>query len=300
MTHQLPAALLLVLCAASVRAQTLTDANSIPAIGHAELRTFHTSSNASGWALTGTGNTWDATSVTPAGFSAAITYRAPAASPFAATYPTTTLCAERVPDGSTAEWRHYIVDNAHAEMIGVSAEAVVGGRTYCTFPFAMGNTFSDSWTINGNNLSDTYVYVASGSVQAPWGTIPDVVLFETSGGFSYYLYLASNILDPIGTYTPGFGLDLWKVELATGIADAGTLRMGVWPNPATEELVLSMPLQHGFTYTLVDARGSVVRSGASAGERTVVDLRSCAPGMYQVLAVDALGHRATGKVVVVK
>jgi hypothetical protein len=185
-------------------------------------------------------------------------------------------------------------------MIGVSAEAVVGGRTYCTYPFALGNTFTDSWTINGNNLSDTYVYVASGSVQAPWGTIPDVVLFETSGGFSYYLYLASNVLDPIGTYTPGFGLDLWKVELATGIDEKTALRMGAWPNPTTDELVLSMPSQHGFTYALVDARGSVVHSGASMSDRTVVDLRSCAPGVYQVLAMDALGRRATATVAVVR
>jgi hypothetical protein len=297
-TH-LHAALLLALCTGTAAAQTLTDATSIPAVGYTETRTYHNSSNASGWALTGTGNTWDATAVTPFGITATVTYRAPGDSPFAGTYPTTTLCAERVQNGNT-EWRHYIVDNAHAEMIGVSAEAVVDGRTYCNFPFTIGGTFTDSWTINGNNFSDTYTYVASGSVQAPWGTIPNVVLFETSGGFSYYLYLASNLLDPIGTYTPGFGLDLWQVELGMGMADAPALHVGLRPNPTSDELVLSMPLHSGFTYTLLDASGSAVRSGTSASDRAVLDLRNCAPGVYHAVAVDVRGRRATGNVVVVK
>lgn len=300
MRTQLHAAIFIALSTVTATAQTLTDANSIPPVGHAELRTFHTSSVASGWALTGTGNTWDATAVTPQDLSALVTYRAPATSPFAATYPTTTLCAERVPNGSTPEWRHYVVNATQAEMIGVSTEAVVGGRTYCTFPFLLSNSFSDSWTINGNNLSDTYTYVASGSVQAPWGTIPDVVMFETSGGFSYYLYMASNVLDPIGTYTPGFGLDLWKVELATGIDEATAPEVGLWPNPATDQLALTLPGQPGFSYTLFNAEGRAMLNGTSTNDRAVVDLRGCAPGVYSVLVTDPRGRRAVSKVVVVR
>ncbi len=212
-------------------------------------------------------------------------------------YPATTLCGQRVQNGNT-EWRHYLVDAAHAEMIGISAENFTGGRTYCTYPFSIGSTFTDTWTLNGNNFSDTYTYVASGTVQAPWGNIPDVVLFETSGGFSYYLFLASNVLDPIGDYTPGFGIGLWKVDLSTGIADATALEVGLWPNPATDELVLTMPAQPGFTYSLMDARGQVVRSGRSIGDRAVVDVHGCAAGVYSVLAVDAHGQRAVGRVVV--
>lgn len=292
-------ALLLSVCTGTAVAQTLTDANSIPAVGHAETRTYYNSASADGWNLTGTGNTWDATGVTPFGITAMSNYRAPGDSPFAGSYPGTTLCAQRVQDGNT-EWRHYIVDAAHAEMIGVSAEAVVGGRTYCTFPFSMGSTFTDSWTINGNDLSDTYTYVASGEVTAPWGTITDVVLFETSGGFSYYLYLASNLLDPIGTYTPGFGIDLWKVELGMGIADAPALHAGLWPNPAADEAVLSMPHAHGFSFTLLDALGRAVLTNSTTGNRAVLDVRRFAPGLYHVLATDARGQRATGTLVVAR
>lgn len=233
------------------------------------------------------------------GVSSTVTYRAPGDSPFAASYPATTLCAERFENMNT-EWRHYVVDASHAEMIGISAENFSGGRTYCTYPFSMGSTFTDSWSLNGTDYTDTYTYVASGEVQAPWGTIPDVVMFETGGGFSYYLYLANNLLDPIGDYTPGFGINLWKVEVANGIAETPALEVGLWPNPATDQLVLSMPGRHSFTYTLLDASGSIVHSGSCMGDRAMLDLRCFAQGVYTVVATDARGRRAMSKVAVVK
>ena len=299
MAKHIHSALILTLCAGTVAAQTLTNANSIPAVGHSETRVFYNSSNATGWSLTGTGNTWDATAVETFGLSATAAYRAPGDSPFAGMYPATTLCAERFQNGNT-EWRHYLVDAAHAEMIGISAENFSGGRTYCTYPFSIGSTFTDTWSLNGNDYTDTYTYVASGEVLAPWGTIPDVVMFETGGGFSYYLYLANNVLDPIGDYTPGFGINLWKVDLVTGIADAPTLQVGLWPNPATEEVVLSMPGLQGFSFTLLDALGRAVLTNTTTSDRAVIDVRNCAPGTYRVLAMDARGQRATGTVAVAR
>ena len=297
MSKQLPFTLLLSFCAGHATAQTLTDANSVPAVGHSETRVYYNASNTPVWALSGTGNTWDATAVETFGLSATVAYRSPGDSPFASSYPATTLCAERFQNGNT-EWRHYLIDAAHAEMIGISAEDFSGGRTYCTYPFSIGSTFTDDWLLNGNTYSDSYTYVASGSIVAPWGTIPDVVMFETAGGFSYYLYLANNLLDPIGDYTPGFGISLWKVETATGIPDVSTLQMGLWPNPATDELVIDMTSGPGFTYSLSDMRGQVVHSGQSSAEREVLDLRSCAAGTYIVQAKDERGRRALKSVVV--
>lgn len=299
MTTRLPYALLLALCTGTAVAQTLTDANSIPPVGYSETRTFYNSSNATGWSLTGTGNTWDATDVVTFGVSATVAYRVPGDSPFAGLYPATTLCAERYQNMNT-EWRHYLVDAAHAEMIGISAENFTGGRTYCTYPFSIGSTFTDDWTLNGNNYSDTYTYVASGEVVAPWGTIPDVVMFETSGGFSYYLYLANNLLDPIGDYTPGFGVNLWKIDVGMGVDETPALHVGLWPNPATDEVVLSMPLAHRFTCTVVDVNGSAVLAAQSTADRTVLDVRGLSAGVYRVVAVDASGRRASGTVVVVR
>jgi hypothetical protein len=297
MDKHLHVVLLFALCTGTCIAQTLTDANSIPAVGQGETRTFYNSPTATGWTLTGTGNTWDATAVVTFGVTATMTYRAPGDSPFASLYPSTTLCGERVQNGNT-EWRHYLVDASHAEMIGISAENFSGGRTYCTYPFSIGSTFTDSWSLNGNNYTDTYTYVASGEVQAPWGTIPDVVMFETGGGFSYYLYLANNVLDPIGDYTPGFGINLWKVDAANGITEAATMDLAVLPNPATEEVVLTLPSQRGFMYSMTDATGHVLLTGSSIDDRAVLDLRSCAAGVYHVSATDARGRRAVARVFV--
>lgn len=293
------ATFLLALCTASAGAQTITAANSIPAVGYSETRTFYNSSNATGWNLTGTGNTWNAMDVVSFGVTSTVTYRAPGDSPFAASYPTTTLCAERLENMNT-EWRHYVVDAAHAEMIGISAENFSGGRTYCTYPFSIGSTFTDSWSLNGTDYTDTYTYVASGVVQAPWGTISDVVMFETSGGFSYYLYLANNLLDPIGDFTPGFGVNLWKVDIANGITETAALAAGLWPNPASEQVVLSLPSARGFSYALQNASGSTVLSGSCFGDRTVLDVRNCAPGVYSVVALDPRGRHAVSTIAVVR
>ncbi len=289
--------ILLVAFCYTATAQTLTDATSIPAVGHNETREYYNASSAPAWNLTGTGNTWDATSVVTFGVSATVSYRAPVASPFAAAYPATTLCAERFQNGNT-EWRHYLVDAAHAEMIGISAEDFSGGRTYCNFPFTIGNTFTDDRYLNGNTYSDTYTYVASGEVLAPWGTISDVVMFETSGGFSYYLYLANNLLDPIGGYTPGFGIDLWKVDIANGISDTTAPTINLWPNPTTDELVIDGASERGFTYRLADMRGQLVHSGYATSNQVMLDLRSCAAGVYTVQVTDARGRLAVEKVVV--
>ncbi|HOY28396.1 MAG TPA: T9SS type A sorting domain-containing protein, partial [Flavobacteriales bacterium] len=221
----------------------------------------------------------------------------PEDSPFAAAYPATTLCAERFQNGNT-EWRHYLVDATHAEMIGISAEDFSGGRTYCNFPFTIGSTFTDDWYLNGNTYSDTYTYVASGEVLAPWGTIPDVVMFETSGGFSYYLYLANNLLDPIGGYTPGFGIDLWKVDIANGISETPAPTINLWPNPTADQLVIDLAPQPGFTYRLADMHGQLMHSGYTTSERMVLDLRSCAAGVYTVQVTDARGRLAVEKVMV--
>lgn len=296
MRTPLHAAVLAVL-STTTYAQTLTDATSIPPVGHYETREYYNAPDASGWNLSGTGNTWDATGVVTFGVSATVSYRAPGASPFAAAHPTTTLCAERFQNGNT-EWRHYLVDAAHAEMIGISAEDFSGGRTYCNFPFTIGNTFTDDWYLNGNTYSDTYTYVASGEVLAPWGTIPDVVMFETSGGFSYYLYLANNLLDPIGGYTPGFGIDLWKVDIANGVNDAAAPTINLWPNPTADELVIDLAAQAGHSYRLTDMRGRLVHSGQSTGERVVLDLRGAPAGVYALEVTDTRGRRAVEKVVV--
>lgn len=289
---------LLALSTVPAFAQTLTADNCIPVVGHSEQRTYYSDFSAPTWAVTGTGNVWDATGVEPFGVSTQVTYRAPGDSPYAASYPATTLCDERVSGGDPAEWRHYVVDADHAEMIGVSGDAFVGGRTWCTFPFSMGSTYTDDWTVNGNNFSETNTFVASGEIQAPWGTIPDVVMFESAGGFSYYLFEADNLLDPVGTYIPGITLDLWRVETATTVRETALPALGARVDPLAATVTLHLPGAAGFSCLLVDADGRTVASARAGGPSLVLSTAAQAPGVYAVLAITADGHRSVARFVV--
>ena len=289
---------LLALGTAPALAQTLTADNCIPAVGHSEQRTYHSDFSAPTWSVTGTGNVWDASGVQPFGEATQVTYRAPGDSPYAASYPAATLCDERISGGDPAEWRHYVVDADHAEMIGVSAEAFVGGRTWCTFPFSMGSTYTDDWTVNGNNFSETNTFVASGEIQAPWGTIPNVVMFESAGGFSYYLFEADNLLDPVGTYIPGITVDVWRVETASNVPEAALTALGARYDPLAGTVTLHLPGSTGFTCTLVDANGRTVASARSNGPGLLLSTATCAPGVYTALVTTTDGRRSAARFVV--
>lgn len=282
---------------AFLSAQTLTDLTSVPAVGTVENRSYHTDFTATGFATSGTGNVWLATGLIPSGITSTTTYRLPGDSPYASMYPGTTLCAERYSDSPTAEWRHYNITASTAELLGVNTDEFVGGRTYCEFPFDMGDSFTDSYTISGTTLTDDIQYVASGSIQAPWGTVPDVVMFAVNGGFSYLFCVIGNVIDPIGSYVPGFGLDLWQVEIVTGVGGEPAQQLGIMPVPAHDRVHLALPFSEG-RVTIADATGRVVREGMVRGTRMEIDVRSIPQGIYTVTAIDVRGRRTTGRMVV--
>lgn len=278
-------------------AQTLTEASSIPAIGTVEQRTYYTDFTSTGLATSGTGNSWDLTGVTAFGLTSTTTYRSPGDSPYAATYPTTTICAEALNGPPPGEWRHYSVSPTIAELLGANSDEFIGGRTACEFPFNLGNSFTDTYTIAGNTSTDVVEYVASGEIQAPWGTIPNVVMFSVNGGV-FVFYSASNMLDAIGSYMPGFGSDLWQVEIMTGITTTPAASLGVWPVPSADMVHITLPFTGSHTVMVRDATGRVVHESRSTGVQVDIDLHSFAPGIHEVTAVDAQGRCAAGRLVV--
>jgi hypothetical protein len=289
----------LVIATAPAGAQTLTEANSIPAVGLTESRTYYSDFSASGLATSGTGNTWDLSAATPFGTAASIEYTVPAASPYAASYPSTTICMHRDAGGPNEEWRHYHVDATIAELLGANTDVFDGGRTFCTFPFSMGSTFTDTYSINGGSPNtETDEYVASGQIIAPWGTVPNVVMVSVNGGFSYYFYSADNVLDAIGTYTPGFGADLWRVESSTGINERAELAIGAWPVPARDKVTIKVPFAGTVRFEILDATGRRVHAGTITNGLGDVDVSALVPGTYVTQAIDGAGSRAVGRLVV--
>ncbi len=257
--------------------QTLTDATSIPAIGTIENRIYHSDFSATGLATSGTGNTWNAMGVTPFGISSVTTYTPGSASPYAANFPTATICAE-VLNGGNTEWRHFLVSSSIAELLGTGTDEFIGGRTYCEFPLSLDDSFSDTYTVGGNTNNDVTVYVASGQILAPWGTIPNVVMFQVNGG-PYTFYMASNLLDAIGSYMPGFGLDLWQVDVVSTVTEPNSARIGVWPSPAIDVAHVFLPFA-GANFQLFDAQGRVVLEGTSTIDRLDIEVGSLTPGIY--------------------
>lgn len=277
-----------------MRGQTLTQDLSVPPVGTAQVRTYYANFSASGLATSGTGNTWDGTAATAFGVVNSVAYRAPGDSPFAAQFPSTTLCMLVNAGTADEEWRHYHVDATIAELLGTGTDVFDGGRTFCTFPFNLGDSFTDSYSINGGPpTGETDEYVASGSITAPWGTIPDVVMFSVNSGASYYFYTADNVLDAIGSYTPGFGLDLWQVELTVGVPERTTTRVAVWPSPAVDAITVS----HGFdglvNISILDATGRTVLARSTGDKQVRMDLQGLKAGAYVVSVSSARGERAT-------
>ena len=54
----------------------------------------------------------------------------------------------------------------------------------------------------------------------------------------------------------------------------------VFPNPTTDNIIVSLRSAVGLSYTLYDAEGHVVGRGALDGERTPVPMRDCPAGVY--------------------
>lgn len=280
---------------ALLNAQTLTDASSVPSIGHSETRTYYTLFGSVTIATSGTGNVWDATAATPFGISSTVAYTAPGESPYAASHPTSNICMHRV-DGTDEEWRHYRVTSDTAELLSANVDVFDGGRTMCVFPFSMGGSFTDTYSISGGSpTTETDEYVASGDIIAPWGTIPNVVMFSVNGGLSYYFYTADNVLDAVGTYTPGFGVDLWRVESNTAVEEESSLRIGLFPVPATDVVTMALPFMNDAHLEVIDAAGRVVRTWRNPANTRSIDMSGFAPGCYTLRALGSDGRRASGR-----
>lgn len=290
--HLLP---LLLACTLSTQAQTLTQATSVPTIGRTETRTYYGAFGNISVATSGTGVVWDLTSATPFGVSNTVTYTAPGESPYAALHPTSNLALHST-DGVNDEWRHFRVTADTAELLSANVDVFDGGRTLCTFPFSMGSSFTDTYAISGGTQNtETDVYVASGQITAPWGTIPNVVMFSVNGGLSYYFYTADNVLDAVGTYTPGFGVDLWRVESNTAVEEESSLRIGLFPVPATDVVTMALPFTSDALLEVIDAACRVVRTWRNPANTRSIDMSGFAPGCYTLRAIGSDGRRASGR-----
>lgn len=297
-SHSLPAAVACLLHL-SMGAQSLTSSNSVPSVGTTELRQLYTRSAPPAWSTSGTGNVWDASGVTSTGDPVTYVYQDVAGTPHAALHATSNLCASSTQSGSTS-WYYWSVNSALANWVGVDGEVISGGRTACEYPFSIGDQFTDTYIMFGSTNTFTMEYVASGSIQAPFGTIDDVVMFSYNGGSSYELYRAGNVLRRIGVYVPGVQLEVSSVQVLVGVEEHALPALPMGPVPAVDHLTVDLPLNNGMEVVLMDLSGRPVRNWTSLGGTPQLGLEGISDGNYLLLLREGQVARALGRVVVAR
>ncbi len=278
-------------------AQTLDLVTSVPAPGTVEVRQPYSTSDPPVWNTTGTGNTWNANSAVAVGAATTITYRTVPGAPHAALHTASNVCASSV-TGGVPTWYYWVVADDQAEWVGVDTDVIGGRRTQCTFPFTLGDSFADSYTVFGSTTDFTMEYVASGSVQGAWGTISDVVMFSYNDGASFELYRAGNILRRIGVYVPGVQLEMNAVEVYVGITEHTLLSLALGPVPCTEHVDVQLPFDGPVDLVLLDGAGRTIRHWSANSSATRLSVMGVAPGNYLLLARSDGLDRALGRLMV--
>ncbi len=277
----------------------LTEAGSIPPVGHMENHNVHITIPPPALATSGIGVTWNIGSAIWNGAYQLTTYHDPADSPYDTDQPGTTLAAEVEGNSTPTTWRHYAIAADIALYLGPDSLPYDSAETLCTFPLSYGDGFVYTYQENGGTPVENAVqYVASGEVVTPWGTVSDVVLFSLDSGTVYRFYQAGDLLDPIGTYIPGAFLQFDEVTDLSGIEDLRSLPLSIRPNPAWDVAHISLPQNGSAALRIVDATGRCVRYERVQGPAIDIVLAGLPPGLYTVEVAPAGGRVRYGKLVV--
>ena len=276
---------------------TFTQATHTPAPGLIESHVVYYDDTPGTLATTGTANVWDATGVTVNGSYTYSTYYAPSASPYSATYPTATICAQVEGNSSGTQWYHWNVTSSIAELLGFDDEVFIGGETLCEFPFDLGDDFSDTYTIFGSTSNITVEYVASGSIQAPWGTLSNVAMFSVNSGL-YYTFVQDDVLNTLGEYVPGYGWQLDEVTIINSICENSVATIGILPSIAETTTHVVLPFAGGASVSLSDACGRTQRTEQHDARDFDLDVSGLAPGSYVLTARGSGGAAAQGRLIV--
>lgn len=105
----------------------------------------------------------------------------------------------------------------------------------------------------------------------------------TGGSVAYSVGQAAYISNSGSTGSESQGVQQPYVVTTAAIADpAYSLSISVFPNPATNQLILQAgEIQKGtLSYALFDAQGKLVVRQAIIACQTYIDMNACAPGAY--------------------
>lgn len=87
----------------------------------------------------------------------------------------------------------------------------------------------------------------------------------------------------------------WTTVQNSGIETTGLEGVMIFPNPAKD--VLHVETNGRFDYTLINALGQVVSSGASESGSALISVADFAPGLYRLVLMNEAGMRSSGVVI---
>jgi Secretion system C-terminal sorting domain len=289
----------------STEAQTLTNATCSAVPGD------HFSVNQSATAVThgpgGAGLTWNFTMLS-VGVTRDFSYVAPAATPFAASFPTATV-AETGDNLQFNYWRG--TATVYESLGGASSNSMsiyTDAATMLVYPCSYGSSWTDTFNDPMDSISGTISGTADayGALLMPYGLVNNVLRVHSVGTFTFTLFGVPQTIttDTYSYYKPGVhhelvsGTDMpdWLDGSSVGVIEAVQNAIGVdaYPNPANDQVTVAYSSGGGdLTLELVDASGRIVLArslNATVGiSNASLDLAGQASGLYTVRITDNQG-----------
>lgn len=123
---------------------------------------------------------------------------------------------------------------------------------------------------------DTLIQWTRNTIPIP-GATNDTLIVTTAGSYS-----VSGAPSICPGYVQNLGLELIYtfVNCTTGLDDEAQTKINVYPNPATDAIVVSGTLKGLTPYTITDMFGRLVLSGQVKNENATIAINSLPTGMY--------------------
>lgn len=282
----------------------------------------------------GSGQVWDFSQLSTDS-TAMVSLVDPATTTFGAQFPTATVA--EVSDGSTVYFRtdangvYMLGYEAEGFPVVYSNE----GR-FMSFPCTHQTTWNDTYAASfqdedvevGISGNITAVADGHGTLVLPSGSVANVLrvhwtqeeetqfdLFTFSTDFDSYLYYVPGrsypLVQTVTATTSVFGNSVvtqftqWVNDLTTGVSDTNedAAVLGLFPVPTSGTLNVNLPVHFSGTplVTITDATGRTVRGAGllrTHGTTGSMDVSALPAGVYQFIATDELGQRATARFIV--
>ena len=240
----------------------------------------------------GANQTWDLSSITLQNIGT-LAFGSAVGTPYAATYPTANWVWGQTLTGVGTNYYYLLINTSAIEVVARDVPSSPVNYSdpsrVMQFPWAYNTSFTDPYVANGNPSTVTWTYTGHGTLILPNETYTDVVMTQSDEGDR--LLWNTSPLYPI--IIDDGSTQYVFTQNNVGITEAARTGPNAWPNPCTDQLMVS-EVSAGSQWRVVDAQGRLVEEGrASVGGPLTIGVRSLEAGSYILLLNDAGTMRRT-------